>query len=445
MHMLIEILHVNLVGFFVVQAQDSGFQNSTLAGNIVRKVFKVLFYLHLLLIAVLVASLTIYGVVYASRSHHFHPKEWYPPLLISTVCAGIVGFTWQWITVRNATKAIRAAFWLSPLLTCVMGVFLVYIGSALSLAAGVVALVSALIQSLYGCWVSPRFEYADKILSVSIADPPYKSTRLAFLSILIGIFYCCFLVCGIGGARAIQNRTKLTVLFIFVILLSLGWTMQFLKNVLQVTISRVKYIHLAGGVIMDTRVALHDTVKYLTGSVSIGSILVPFISLFRGFARSTSLVGGDNDEFLFSCVSCYMGIASLLVTCGNKWGFVHVGVHNKEFVQASSDTWGIFNRVGLEQLIDLDLTGSFCFLSGVAGGAICSLVSGIWSIVMHKSYATEESIYAFLIGYSMFRLAMAWPQACVSAYYVAYAENPHSTRFDSTIPVRLEQLQRSQV
>jgi len=42
-----------------------------------------------------------------------------------------------------------------------------------------------------------------------------------------------------------------------------------------------------------------------------------------------------------------------------------------------------------------------------------------------------------------FRLAMSWPQACVSAYYVAYAENPQSTQFDSTIPVRLEQLYRS--
>jgi hypothetical protein len=41
-------------------------------------------------------------------------------------------------------------------------------------------------------------------------------------------------------------------------------------------------------------------------------------------------------------------------------------------------------------------------------------------------------------------MAIAWPQACVSAYYVAYAENPQSTQFDSTIPVRLEQLHRSQ-
>ncbi|KEH25550.1 plasma-membrane choline transporter family protein [Medicago truncatula] len=236
--------------------------------------------------------------------------KWYPPLFISIACAGVFGFTWQWITLKNPKKALSAIFWLSPLLTCAMAIMLVYIESPISL--------------IIGC-----------------------------------------------------------------------------------------------GVMMDPSVALNDTLKYFIGSVSIGSILVPFISTFRGFARSIKIAGGDSDEFMFSCVSCYMGIASILVSCGN--------------------------RVGLVQLIDLDLTGSFCFFSGVAGGAISSLVSGIWSIVLDKNYATELSIYGFLIGYFMVRLALACPQACVSAYYVAYAENPQSTHFDSTIPMRLEQLQRSQV
>jgi hypothetical protein len=330
--------------------------------------------------------------------------NWYPPLFTSIACAGVFGFIWQWITLKNPKKAIRATFWISPLLTCAMAIMFVYIESPISLAFGIAALISSLIQSLYGCWVNHRFEYANKILSTSLVDFPIKTMMLTFSSILLGIIYCFFLVIGIGGARAIENKTKLTSLFILLILLSLGWTMQFLKNVIQVTISRIKYMNLGCGEIIDTRVAFYDTLKYLSGSVSIGSILVPFISTFRGFARSIKIIGGDSDEFMFSCVSCYMGIATILVSCGNRFGFVHVGVYNKGFVQASCDTWDIFNRVGLVQLIDLDLTGSFCFHSGVAGGAISSLVSGIWSIVLHKNYATELSIYAFLIGYFMVRI-----------------------------------------
>lgn len=36
---------------------------------------------------------------------------------------------------------------------------------------------------------------------------------------------------------------------------------------------------------------------------------------------------------------------------------------------------------------------------------------------------------------------MAWVQACVLAYYVAYSEDPESMRFDSTIPQRIQRLQ----
>ena len=390
---------------FQVQAQDSSFVNTpTVAGKTVRKLFQILFYLYLVLISILVIFITIYGLVLDYSTHHFHPEKWYPPLLASTVCGGILGLTWQWIIARHPEKALRAAFWLSPLLTCAMGILFVLIGSALSLVVGIVSLISAVVQSLYGCWVGKRFVYATEILLVSKASPPAKTKRLAFSLTVIGIIYCCFLVSGIGGAKAIQNRTKLADICILVIILSLGWTMQVLKNAIQVTVSRVKYMHFSGGGDIDTRVAFCDTVKHLIGSVCIGSILVPTIGLFRGFARSTSLIGGETNECMFSCVSCSMGIASLLVTKGNRWGFVHVGVYNKGFVQASSDTWDMFIRVGLEELIDLDLTGAFCFLSGVAVGAICSLVSGIWSLVVYKNYAMELSIYAFLIGYFLVRI-----------------------------------------
>ncbi|KAA8516909.1 hypothetical protein F0562_017273 [Nyssa sinensis] len=427
------------------QERNTQFETRT-AGHFFRKLFQNLFYLHLFLITTLIIFLTIRGLLSAAHTHHFHPSKWYLPLLASTACAGIVAFAWQWLTLRNPAKAIRAAFWLAPLLTCGVGVLLVSIGSALSLAAAVVALVSALIQSLYSCWVNPRFDHAVRVLSVSMDSPPAKITILVILSILTCTLYSCSLVSGIGGATATATITttgaSLDALFILVILLSLAWTMQVIKNTLQVTIARINYMRFACGIDYDTRVAFHDTIKHSIGSVCVGSALVPVLSLIRGSARATSLMSGDTDEFMFSCADCYSGVASRLVTYGNRWGFVHVGVYNKGFVQASMDTWEMFRRVGLEPVIDSDLTSSFCFLCGVAGGAISTLVGGSWTLAVHKGYATEVSIYAFLIGYFMCRVAMAWPQACVSAYHVVYAENPQNLRFDSTIPVRIQELQR---
>ncbi|KAM1320627.1 hypothetical protein PS2_013401 [Malus domestica] len=415
---------------------------TTTAGQFLRRLFKLLFYLHLIFITIFVIFLTLYGLLFTTRTRHFQPLKYYPPLLTAIGCSATVAFIWQWITSSSPSKAIKAAFSLSPLLTCAVGVLLIYISSRVSLAAGVVAIVCALIQSLYACWVSPRFDYAIRVLSVSTAFPPPKTTILVIQSIFVSILYLCLLVAGIGRATAIRSSWK--ALFIAVILLSMAWTMQVIKNTLLVTISRIKYMNFAFGTEIDTRQASRDTIKHLTGSICIGSILVPVLGVVRGSARAMKLTAGDTDEFLFSCANCYLGMASTLVMYGNRWGFVHVGAYNKGFAQASSDTWEKFENEGLKELIDSDLTGSFCFLSGVAVGAICSLVSGTWAFIIHKSYATEVSIYAFFIGYFMCRVAMAWPQACVSSYYVAYSEDPQSFRFDSTIPARIEELQRFQ-
>ncbi|MED6170920.1 hypothetical protein PIB30_035791 [Stylosanthes scabra] len=357
----------------------------------VRITFQVLFYLHLLITAAMVVFITVYGLTSDSRSQSFHPLKWYLPILASTACGGLICFMWQWITFKNPGKALRATFWFTPLLTSLMAAVFVHIGTSLSLVVGTVSFLSAVAQSFYGCCVSPRFEYATNILSLSTAFPSAKSKVLALSSILIG----------------------------------------FLKNVIQVTISRVAYLHILE-VHMDANEANRDTIRNFTGCVAMGSILVPVMTLLRSFARLTCC-----------CAGCYVGVSSVLMNHGNRWGFVHVGVYNHGFLESSYVTWDVFTRVGMLPIIDSDLTGSLCFLSGVAVGAICSMVSGMLSLLMHQSYAMDVSIYAFFIGYFMCRLAMGWLQACVSAYYVAYAENPMSNQFDSTIPDRLEQIKRS--
>ncbi|KAK6942067.1 Choline transporter-like [Dillenia turbinata] len=424
---------------------------TTVATAFFTKLFQYLFFIQFGLITILIIFLTIRGFLSTnSRTHHFHPSLFYFPLLSSTALAAIVALLWPPITRHTPSKAIKAAFRLSPFFTLAAAILLVSIGSAPGLAAGALALIFAIIQSLYACWVSQKFDFTTKIFSASLALVPAKISLLITLSVLTGAIFCCFCIAGIGGATA--TGTNLDKLFIFVILLSLAWTMHVIKNALQVAISSTTYKLFKLGLdrVDDVMTAFADSVKHSMGSVCIGSALVPVLGLIRGSGRAVSLGAGDADEMMFSCASCYSGLTDRLVMCANRWGFVHVGFSNKGFIQASADVWELFRRAGLEHVIDTDLTAVFCFLCGATGAALCALLGGSWALVVHKQYATEVAIYAYLIGYFLVRVAMAWPQACVSGYYVAYAENPQSPQFDSTVQDRIREdrireLARSQV
>nr|GME10455.1 protein PNS1-like [Ipomoea batatas] len=368
-----------------------------------RKIFGFLFYLHLFLVTLLTIFLTVRGMISAANNHRsFRPREWYSPILASTAFGGIIALAWPAIVFR---PSIMAVLWLSPLLTLGLAILLIYIGTTGSSVAGALALISAFIQSLYSCWVNPRIEYTTRVISISTTSY-YNYCCMVLLSIAISTLYSLVAIAGIGGARA--TATRLDVVFIIAIVLSFIWTLQVIKNTLQVTVSHIKYFEFAAAIQLDSKeVFLNYTAKNSMGSICFASILVPILTVIRGTARAVSQVSGDVDEFLFSCSSCSSGIASCLVAYGNRWGFLRVGVHNKGIVQASSETWEMFRRAGMEQLINSDLTTSICFFCGVAGGAACSLLGGSWAFAMHKTYATEISLFAFLIGYLMSRVTMA--------------------------------------
>lgn len=256
-----------------------------------RRLLGFLFLFHLILITALVIFLAVQGL----RSGHLHATKWYPPLLTSTACAAILSSVWQWLADINTSKAFKAAFWVSPLLTCAIALLLLTIGSSVSLGAGMAALLCSVVLSLYGCWASPRFDYAIRVLKISSsASPPPKATSLVLLSMLVSFLYSCLSVIGIGGARALG--TKFEVLFISIILLSLAWTMQVMRNTMMASITRVKYMYLVCGIDVDAHVALRDTLWHLMGSVCIGSSLAPVLGLIWGSSRAMKLVAGEDQK-----------------------------------------------------------------------------------------------------------------------------------------------------
>ncbi|RZC62143.1 hypothetical protein C5167_023889 [Papaver somniferum] len=88
-----------------------------------------------------------------------------------------------------------------------VGILLLLIGSAGGLATSVIAIIFALTQSLYACWVANGINHTTQILSLSMVASVPSSRNLDSFVILTGslmdaTIYTWLSVSGFGGATA---------------------------------------------------------------------------------------------------------------------------------------------------------------------------------------------------------------------------------------------------
>ncbi|CAI9764991.1 unnamed protein product [Fraxinus pennsylvanica] len=295
----------------------------------------------------------------------------------------------------------------------------------------------------------PQVEAAS-FLSITLAFLWQKAVRLwpkfvvrfiiwssFVLTLSAGILLICFQRPATNGVGAIFIAFAIAI--IFALVLSLAWTAEVMRNVANLTVSRVIALYYLRGMQSSTKFCFQRALSNNLGSACLGSLFVPTIEALRIVARGLNLIEGE-DEFMFSCAHCCLNVMESIFKRGNGWAYVQIAAYGKGFVKASQDTWELFLKREMEGIVDSDITTAICFLTGVCSGSICTIVVAAWTATVHHRYTATLSVLAAFIGYLMTRIAMALPQACVSCYYVCYAENPNNRLFDDMIPDRIQML-----
>ncbi|WVZ59963.1 hypothetical protein U9M48_010043 [Paspalum notatum var. saurae] len=412
-------------------------------------VSKWLFILHLLAFI----ALTIFLSIQASSHQNpaYKPFSNFIPLVSSVIVSTIAACFWIILAVTNPLKAIKTSLWAAPVFAIACDVVILLVDNGAALGIGTLIVVFAIATGLYSCWASgPRLRHASELLSISVTGahlPPATSCLVVY--VLLAMFgYMTFWTVAISCIAAAEGHfMNYRMAYVAALLVSMAWTMQVLRYVVYVAVAKLAHgrfvygIRMPGGAVE----ALCGTIFGPTfGDICMGAMAVPVNSAVRGFARAMKTATGGHDEFICSGQGCCFAVSEKMLGRANRWGFVHVGARGKAFCVASRDVWSLFVLRGIAKLVDSDLTGSFCFLSSVTTGTLASLVAGSWALAMdkdQKELALPVAIYAFLIGYYMCRMMIAWPQACVAAYHVAYAENPQNPQLGTLIPEHLRELQ----
>ncbi|KAF0907334.1 hypothetical protein E2562_015834 [Oryza meyeriana var. granulata] len=385
-------------------------------------------------------------IVQHPRSHNARHersllRDWLPPVEGAAALSIVLAFAWQKAVRAWPRAMVRVILWSSFGVTLAVGALLMCFSMPATVGLGVAMVMFSIGTGLYACWVTRRVGFTARVFERAV-QPVDKFRGLngpAYLMVAAGFVWISVWCMAVIGA-ANYRFPGLTILGL---VLSLMWTAEVMRNVANLTASRVIALYYLRGMQSSVQFSFQRALSYNLGSACLGSLFVPTIEALRILARGLNLLEGE-DEFMFSCAHCCLHVMNAIFEFGNSWAFVHIAAYGRGFVQASRSTWEQFERLqGMPALVDSDITSSVCFLTGVTSGALCVALAGSWTFATYKHYTATVSLLAFFVGYLMTRIGMALPQACVGCYYVCFAENPGSRLFDSTIPDRLHKMQEA--
>ncbi|KAM5552086.1 protein PNS1 [Rosa sericea] len=357
-----------------------------------------------------------------------------PQVEAASLMSITLAFAWQKAFRKWPTFMVHFILWNTFVMSLSAGILLICFQKPTTTGVGVCFIGFAIGNSLYACWITPRIGFCIKILVKSL-EPVSKFHDLnqpTYWMIGVGFLWMSLWILGVIGAL----NFYFPPLVIISLVLSLMWTAEVMRNVANITVSRVIALYYLRGMQSNTRFCFQRALSKNLGSACFGSLFVPAIEALRIVARALNLLEGE-DEFMFSCAHCCLHVMQCIFRYGNGWAFVQIAAYGKDFVRASQETWELFERQEIHLLVDSDITSSICFLTGVCSGSMCVIVVAAWTATVHRSFTATISLLAFFIGYLMTRIAMALPHACVGCYYVCYAENPDNRLFDNTIKDRL--------
>ncbi|PIA53693.1 hypothetical protein AQUCO_00900345v1 [Aquilegia coerulea] len=283
-------------------------------------------------------------------------RYWFPQVECSAIISIFLAFIWQKTLREWPGFMIKFILWSSFATSLSAGILLLCFQKPSTDGVGVALVGYSIGNGLYACWVTRRIGFTTKVITKSL-EPITKFPDInypIYLMMGVGFMWITVWVLAVIGALNFYFPPLVVILLV----LSLAWTTEVLRNVANLTVSRVISLYYLRGMQSSTQFCFQRAMSRNLGSACLGSLFVPAIEALRIIARGLNLLEGE-DEFMFSCAHCCLRVMESIFRYGNGWAYVQT------------------------------------------------------------------------------RIGMAVPHACVSCYYVCYAENPENRLFDKTIPDRI--------
>lgn len=244
-----------------------------------------------------------------------------PQVEIASLLSITLAFAWQKAVRHWPVLMVHIILWSTFIMSLSAGILLLCFQKPPTDGVGVCFIVFAIGSGLYACWVSPRAKFCCKILVKSL-EPVSKFpdiNRPIYLMLGVGFLWMSLWILAVIGAL----NFYFTPLIIILLWLNLAWTTEVIRNIANLTVSRVIALYYLRGMQSSTQFCFQRAATLNLGSACLGSVFVPAIEALRIVARGLNLLEGE-DEFMFSCAKCCLGVMTSIFRYGNGWAFVQV-------------------------------------------------------------------------------------------------------------------------
>lgn len=223
----------------------------------------------------------------------------------------------------------------------------------------------------------------------------------------------------------------------FLFLLSYYWTQQVLSNTVHVTTAGVigTWWFAPNEASSCCSKAIGDSFSrattYSFGSICFGSLIVAVIQALRSLNHM--LRDNEDAQCVVCIIDCILGCIESIIEYFNKWAYVYVGLYGYSYLDAGKNVITLFQNKGWTTIITDDLAENVLFMmsivigliTGLVGLIVASLDQNIFANLNVENPGSAGFLVGFLVGFILASILMSVVASAVNTVIVCFAEAPN--------------------
>lgn len=413
--------------------------------------FAFLFYAHILIIIIVACALGIPALARKADDDNSGEDDYSDDLQgifkLTLICA-CIGMLVSFLSLNVALACSRIVIQLSLAWSLVASfTIMIWAFTKDRALVGCICLIYFLFNGMYVCCIAKRIPFAAANLSTGLraVKSNFGVVLLTYFMVFLSWVYTLYWIMALIGAYddtadcgEEECRSGPDIGLLFLMLLFLFWTQQFIQNSIHVTVAGVvaKWWRNPSEANSCCSKATKDSfmkaLVYSAGSIAFGSLFCAIVQAIHSLINKCRQQDEGN-SCLFCILNCLLSCMDSLIQYFNRWAWMYVGIYGYSYCKAAKSVIALFRERGWTTVINDDLIGSATTFLILITALVCGVVGQILT-ENDKWFPEKDDVeylglgLGFIVGLFISSITYSVVGSSADAVFVLWAEDPAKLR-----------------